>query len=123
MYLKHFTLYEMACSCCGQRNMEEAFMLRLDHAREISNIPYVINSGYRCIDWNEYVGGKPDSSHLFGWAADIRVITNYERFKILEGLLYVGFNRIGIAKTYIHVDADPKKPSDIIWLYDPELPF
>jgi hypothetical protein len=28
-----------------------------------------------------------------------------------------GFNRIGIAPTFIHVDNDPSKPEDVIWLY------
>jgi hypothetical protein len=28
-----------------------------------------------------------------------------------------GFNRIGISSTFIHVDNDPSKPEDVIWLY------
>jgi hypothetical protein len=28
-----------------------------------------------------------------------------------------GFNRLGIAKTFIHVDNDPGKPEDTVWLY------
>jgi hypothetical protein len=29
----------------------------------------------------------------------------------------VGFNRIGVANTFIHVDNDPSLPEDVIWTY------
>ncbi len=31
--------------------------------------------------------------------------------------LEVGFNGIGIAKTFIHADIDEDKPSHVIWTY------
>jgi len=33
----------------------------------------VILCGYRCLEHNRRVGGKPDSQHLLGKAADIRI--------------------------------------------------
>ncbi len=35
--------------------------------------PIIINSGYRSWEVNKRVGGSPDSNHLVGCAADIRV--------------------------------------------------
>jgi len=63
------------------------------------------------------VGGTENSSHLRGFAADIHATSSADRFKILSALIEVGFNRIGIAKTFIHVDADPIKTKDVIWTY------
>jgi len=32
-------------------------------------------------------------------------------------LLYVGFTRIGVADTFIHVDLDTNKQHNLIWTY------
>lgn len=45
----------------------------LEPVREHFNNPVIITSGFRSPELNEAVGGKPDSQHLFGEAADIRV--------------------------------------------------
>ena len=57
------------------------------------------------------------SSHLLGHAADISCTNSSQRHKIIKALLKVGFNRIGIADTFIHVDNDPNKPANVIWTY------
>ena len=57
------------------------------------------------------------SSHLLGYAADIACTNSVLRHKILTSLIKVGFNRIGIADTFIHVDNDPGKPENVIWTY------
>jgi hypothetical protein len=36
---------------------------------------------------------------------------------IVGSLLEAGFNRIGIADTFIHVDNDPTKPEEVMWKY------
>ncbi len=76
-----------------------------------------INSGCRCIKHNAVVGGKPTSSHLIGWAADIAYAGSRRRFRLLKALLDAGFHRIGIGEEFIHVDDDPGKPGELIWLY------
>ena len=81
------------------------------------NIPFIINSAWRSADHNEKVGGKPDSSHLKGLAVDIKVTNSRQRFIILQSLIAAGFNRIGIAKTFIHVDGDNEKDPRVTWLY------
>ena len=35
----------------------------------------------------------------------------------MKSLMKVGFNRIGVGNTFIHVDIDPEKPIDVIWTY------
>lgn len=98
-------------------NMNQEFLLKLDEARERAGIPFVINSAYRSPEHNAKIGGKPNSSHLKGLAVDISVTNSRQRFIVLNALLNVGFTRIGIADTFIHVDLDNGKSKDVIWTY------
>lgn len=99
--------------------MDLDFVKKLDRARRNAGVPFNINSGYRCPLHNESkeVGGKPDSAHIYGVAADIQAKHSRPRFKILKSLFAVGFHRIGIAKTFIHVDDDITKDPEVVWLY------
>ncbi len=97
--------------------MRRDFLDKLEQARIIANVPFRINSGYRTEAHNKAVGGVKGSSHTKGCAADISVRSDSDRFKIVDSLLRAGFNRIGIAKTFIHVDNDIEKNSDRIWTY------
>lgn len=100
-----------------EENMNADFLNKLDEAREIANIPFIINSAYRSPEHNAKIGGKPNSSHLKGLAVDISVTNSRQRFIVLNALLNVGFTRIGIADTFIHVDLDNGKSKDVIWTY------
>jgi len=99
-----------------EKNMDVDFLAKLDEAREFAGIPFVINSAYRSPEHNAKVGGKPTSSHLKGLAVDIKAKDSTTRGIILDALRMVGFNRIGIAKSFIHVDLDLEK-SKSTWLY------
>jgi len=97
--------------------MDSTFVYMLDSARTIAGVPFKINSGYRSSEHNYLVGGVDNSAHTKGLAADIKVRNGRERKKILEALQYVGFNRFGIGKTFIHVDTDSTKPANVVWVY------
>lgn len=96
--------------------MKQPFLNKLEVARARAGVPFTINSGFRTIEHNRAVGGVENSSHTKGWAADI-ACDNDTKFAILEGLIFAGFNRIGIANTFIHVDSDPSKNAKRIWTY------
>jgi zinc D-Ala-D-Ala carboxypeptidase len=49
---------------------------QLEIVRSAINEPIHISSGYRCKELNMLVGGKLDSYHLVGCAADIKIIGN-----------------------------------------------
>ena len=122
---------EFNCPCCGKNEMNESFLGTLTDAREYCRTPFMINSGYRCEKHNKKVGGKVGdkakgiqaSTHTVGAAADIHCTESRQRALILCGLLEAGFSRIGIAKTFIHVDmadrleGDDKKAEAVFWLY------
>lgn len=89
----------------------------LDVARKKYGKSMAINSGYRTIEHNAKVGGKPESSHLKGLAVDIACNNSTDRFKLADILREVGFKRIGIAKTFIHADIDKDKAQNVLWTY------
>lgn len=113
---KWYKADEFKCSCCGQENMNFKLVLLLDSIREIVGFPIVINSGWRCEKLNEIVGGKRTSSHLKGDAVDIKCTDSAERLAIINTALELGINRIGIGKTFVHLDIDKTKDS-CIWVY------
>ena len=98
-------------------NMDVGFLNKLAAARKAAAIGFKITSGYRTPKHNEKVGGVPSSSHTNGHAVDIYAPTSRQKFIIINSLLQAGFNRIGIAKNFIHVDDDPSKAEDVIWTY------
>lgn len=98
-------------------NMNKDFLVRLENARDIARVPFVITSGYRTKSHNKKVGGLDNSSHLRGYAVDIAAVSSPERYAILNALLKVGINRIGIGSNFIHCDMDPEKSKNVIWTY------
>lgn len=99
------------------KKMNRKFLEMLQEARTIADVPFSINSGYRTKKHNLRVGGTPNSSHLKGLACDIKCTTSNRRAIILNALIKVGFKRIGIGNTFIHVDIDEDKPQNVYWLY------
>jgi uncharacterized protein YcbK (DUF882 family) len=103
--------------------MDKTFLLKLDEARELAGIPFIINSAFRTPEHNERIYkelNKPvntNSSHLRGLAVDIKATDSRTRFLILNALIHVGFTRIGIADTFIHVDLSLDKSQQVIWIY------
>lgn len=118
--IEHFNYDEFFCKCGrehDQQLVDSHLVKLLDTAREIAGIPFVINSGYRCLKHNREVGGIEHSSHLRGLAADIKAKTLRHRYLIIDALLKAGFSRIGVATDYIHADIDETKDDNIIWTY------
>ena len=112
---KHFQRSEFVCHCgCDQCEMQEPFMAQLEKARDIAGIPFEINSGYRCQEYDKKFGAN--GNHSTGWAADIAVDVT-TRMKIVKALILAGFERIGVATTFVHCDAVPSKIAGL-WIYD-----
>jgi len=118
--IRFFKPWEFACPCCGKNNIDMRLVFLLDHLRVWMAQPLKITSGYRCKKHNREVGGVPDSAHLKGLAADIYVPNSNFRFFLVHFAIIVGFQRIGIAKNYIHLDIDKEKPQHVLWLYQKE---
>jgi len=97
-------------------NMKESFLSMLQEARVIANIEFKINSGFRTYEHNKSVGGRANSAHLRGEAADVATTSLNIRFIIINSLIKVGFKRIGVYDSFIHCDNDSSLPQDLMWL-------
>lgn len=116
--LKYFKLSEFdSKDLPGSGKFMKASTLRkLDLAREIAEVPFVIHSGYRTPAHNARVGGVPNSSHIKGHAVDIAASDSMVRMRVVMACLRAGFPRIGIYATFIHVDDDPTLPQGAMWV-------
>lgn len=115
---KYFTKEEFACPCGNCENkISDKFISLLDELREFLGKPLIINSGYRCEEHNKKIGGRETSAHLSGLAADISCTNSTWRSELLRACL-ARFNRVGVAKSFIHVDIDSSKPQDVLWVYN-----
>jgi uncharacterized protein YcbK (DUF882 family) len=78
--------------------------------------PMHIASGFRCPKHNAAVGGKPNSYHLLGLAADITTGSDSDRYRFLQIVFSLKWQRIGVAESYIHIDRGPT-PTPLVWTY------
>ena len=117
--MRFFKSEEFNCPCCNDQHMDFDTIDMLISARVFADVPFIITSGWRCEKHNKSkkVGGKKDSSHLYGKAVDISAPNSRTKFNIVYGLIYAGFTRIGIGKTFIHADTDHNKDAKVLWLY------
>jgi uncharacterized protein YcbK (DUF882 family) len=101
----------------GENWIDHDLVAKLDTARFYADTPFVISSACRNPSQNARVGGVKNSSHLTGLAVDIKAITSRQKFQIITGAIKAGFTRIGVSKTFIHLDIDTSKTKDLLWTY------
>lgn len=114
---KNFSTWEFLCPC-GQCNKKPDidFVRKLQLLRDFYRKPMEINSGVRCIKHNQKVGGASNSQHLYGVAADIRIVGGADKFRFVELAMHLGFRGIGVSKTFVHVDM--RATRKVMWTYD-----
>lgn len=119
---KYFTADELRCKCgCGTNGMKQRTVDRLDRLREVVGFPIVINSGYRCEQYNRDIGAT--QTHSSGQAVDIGC-SHKKALLIVEAALSIGFTGIGVNQRgnsrFIHLDDLPEaegQPRPHIWSY------
>jgi len=112
---RFFDENEFACSCCGENHIRPSFVSRLDRLREVCGFPFVITSGWRCRNHpSEAVKEKPGMHHD-GCAADIQVADGTQRRKLVQEALRMGFDGVGVADGFVHVD--DRKTTPVLWTY------
>jgi len=116
--IKHFKAEEFICKHCGKLKIDTDLILKLEDIRTQIGKPIFITSAYRCPEYNKQVGGVPDSAHTKGLAVDIACTNSRDRYEILDIVFKFDlFNRIGIGKSFIHLDIDKEKPQNVVWHY------
>lgn len=124
-----FTTDEFQCDCsCGFGSMEDdidyRLITKLNIMRRLYGKPMVVTSGARCEEYNTSIGGAEHSAHLphpfHGRcrAVDTLVRNGAERSALVDLARLVGFERIGIASTFIHLDVeDELLPTPTMFMY------
>lgn len=102
--------------------MSQDTIKRLQAMRDDYGHSININSGARCAEYNQKVGGKPDSEHIPDPAtgeaegADVRY-NGARQYHRLDLLAHLHFRRIGQADNFIHVGTRESKDQDVTWRY------
>lgn len=101
---RNFKLSEFACKD-GSNDiiLDMRLVWKLQELRDLLGRPVLITSGYRTESYNQKVGGVKNSQHLLGKASDI-IVKGMEITELSRIAKIVGFNGIGIYKTFLHVD-------------------
>lgn len=97
--------------------LNSALLANLIDLQILSGVKLRISSAFRSPEFEKSRGRDGSSSHCKGLAVDILCKDNRERFALVSKALCLGFPRIGIAKTFVHLDMDYDKPHPRIWLY------
>jgi len=122
---ENFSSSEFECQCAGDcltkepaMQMDAEFMKKLQTLRELYGGGLTVTSGIRCEKHNasSAVGGKPDSAHLSGVAADIKCDSSMQRYKLLSAALML-FDRVGVASNFLHLDSAKGKAQSVCWVY------
>lgn len=99
--------------------LEPELVSKLDSARHIAGVPFVITSGRRTVDENEKATGVDRSAHIKGLAVDLRLPDSPEslaRFLMVNALLQAGFKRVGVYDHHLHCDIDNSLPTPRMWI-------
>lgn len=113
---KYFDRSDFDCQETGENKMEDEFIGKLDALREACGWPFIVTSGYRDPSHSvEIVKPNGGGYHTKGIASDIKVLGGKKRYEIVDNALKQGFNGIGIAKSFVHLDIREDTP--MIWTY------
>lgn len=102
---------------CSIEDMDGGFLALLDKVREKAGIPLVLNCAYRSREWDIAKGRSGNSAHTRGKAVDIRCNSSATRFKIVKAAMECGIVRIGIGKSFVHLDNDSSLTQNVIFDY------
>lgn len=116
---EYFKESEFECHCgCGLMNIDQNLVYFLDDMRAKIGQPLIINSGCRCAEYNAKVGGKSESAHQEGKAVDVACGEgSLLRYLLVMYAIHEGFKRIGVAKSFVHLDMDESLPQNVLWTY------
>jgi len=125
----YFTTGEFTCPCGSctfgskESDIDKRLIDKLNILRILYGSPLVVTSGARCAQYNAEEGGAVNSAHLphsqTGQcrAADILVAGGLHRHELVTLAQKVGFERIGIAKHFLHLDVAWDLPTPNIFIY------
>lgn len=126
---KHFTLYELIRSDAAQKNgiynipniytineLRRLCEYILEPIRQQIDKPIIVTSGYRSYKLNKFIGGAPNSDHVYGSAADVR-LADGDNKELWEVIMHLVRNNIIECRqiideknlSWVHVSQNNKK--------------
>lgn len=117
--LRYFNREEFSCQYTGRNKIDDQFLIKLDHLRYVCGFPFIITSGYRDPSHPIEAKKKVAGTHAQGIACDIRVENGQQRYDIVKHATAMGFNGIGVADSFVHVDIRKLDvgESSVMWCY------
>ena len=127
----HFSLKELMCKCgCEKMLMNFDFMDKMEKLRIHCNFPFIVTSGYRCPQYDAFVGTserRGSGPHTTGHAMDINIYGKNALIFIEKAFdlgFFTGFGLLqkgGPTSRYIHIDdlteAEAGAPRPGLWTY------
>jgi len=113
--LRYFEVSEFDCQQTGENLMIPEFLLMLDALRHECGFSFAITSGYRSPKHSIEAAKAKPGTHAQGIAADIATTDAQQRFVIVSNAIKLGFQGIGVARSFIHVDS--RKTAPRVWSY------
>lgn len=108
---EHFNRADFAChDGCGFDTVDIHLVDMLEAARAHFGEAVILDDGCRCPKHNTAVGGEPDSQHMLGKAADIKV-NGFIPNDVADwfGQTYPDSHGVGRYNTFTHVDCRATK--------------
>lgn len=102
---------------CSIDDLDKKFVDVVILAQKMCGSPFVVTSGYRSKEYELSKGRKGTSSHCKGLAIDVSTRDSLTRFKVVIAAALAGVPRIGVGKTFVHLDCDASKPHPILFHY------
>lgn len=102
---------------CKKADLNQDFLKKLNECRHKANIPFVLTSAYRTVEHEKSKGRSGNSAHTQRCAVDVAAVTSQQKYKIIKAAMEVGITRIGVHKSFIHLDTSTTLAQEVCWLY------
>jgi uncharacterized protein YcbK (DUF882 family) len=114
-WTENFNSEEFECGCGCGKTANRSFVEWLQQVRNDYGEKMLITSGARCQQHNDRIAGSArKSSHIDGMGADISVIYNMPRYRLVAAAIANGATGIGIYETHVHIDIKERSNS-VLW--------
>lgn len=93
-----------ATPSCNIDDVDSRLLNILDTARQLSGLPFIVNSAFRTRKYEKSKGRSGESYHCKGLAVDIKCTDSVSRKCMIDALCVFPYVSIIIYPTFLHID-------------------